>query len=407
MALGLLPAAIVIDLALPSIEGMPVGIGEALGCSGGPNLTPDYWYGLNPERFSEEEPIHTATDGFFVISATGANLSLETAKAQVLVVVRDDAGAEVPGDVSVLADNSSGASSRFLFGWAARQPLPVGARFTATLALDPSSPHGGTRGGEFPLVVDGEPTPLPVPEATFDWWHKYYRGDGLVDGAAPSCLVNPVCATPYTVPLPPRVTERLATMIMWTPPPVVGHVAWAARVELRPGQGELLPRHVGEELFFGTLESSAKVTAGSPLFSERAERYCVDLVIEDLRTGLEQRSELCSAPGPLMQPSADSAILRCSAPPSAPELARVWCEVNSAARDFEECPAPRAENPTTTPGDSATPPDAGAAIAAEGARDSERALLGCSLGASRQGDLFLVSLAGLAGMGMLRRRHRR
>lgn len=405
--LGLLPAAIVLDLTMPSIDGMPLGVGEALGCSGGPNLTPDYWYGLNPARFSEEEPIHTATDGFFVISATGANLSIETAKAQVLVVVRDEAGAEVPGDVSVLADTSSDGLNSFLFGWAARHPLAVGARFTATLALDPSSPFGADRGGEFPLIVDGEPTPLPAPEAIFDWWHKYYRGDGLVDGGAPYCLVNSPCGAAYTVPLPPRVTERLATMIMWTPPPVVGHVAWAARVELRPGQGELLRRPAGEELFFGTLETSPRVTAGSPLFSERAERYCVDLVIEDLRTGLEQRTELCSAPGPLMRPGTDSAIVQCAAPPSTPELARVWCEVRSAARDFEACTASRPENLSTPPGDSATPPDTGAPAAADGARDSEGAIVGCSLGPSRQGHLFLVSLAGLAGAALLRRRHRR
>lgn len=398
MVLGLLPVAVVVDLSAPRIDGMPVGIGEALGCSGGPNLTPDYWYGLNPARFSEEEPIRAATDGFFVISATGANLSLETAKAQVLVVVRDDTGAEVLGDVRFLADRSEGGYSTFLFGWAARQPLAVGASFAVTLALDPSSPYSATRGGQYPLVVDGEPTPLPVPEAKFDWWHKYYRSEGLVDGDAPFCLVSPVCAAPYTDALPPRAVERLATSIMWVPPEVVGHVAWAARVELRPEQGELESRSYGNPIFLGTLESDVQLAAGHAIFHDRESSYCVDLVIEDLRTGLEQRTELCSAPGPLMGASADSAISRCSAPPSTPELARVWCEVNSAGRDLEACAPYRNEGPLT--------PDGGTAAASDGTRDSESALFGCSLGASRPEPLFLASLVGLGSVALLRRRHR-
>ena len=82
----------------------PWAWGEALGCGGSYSAPPVAgWTWLKPtlsftqlDTVIEEIPV--ATDGFFAISAQGNSRDLR----QVRVVVRDENGEDVPGDVSVL-----------------------------------------------------------------------------------------------------------------------------------------------------------------------------------------------------------------------------------------------------------------------------------------------------------------
>src|SRR4051812_17723377 len=102
MGVALVPGLFAVNMLVPTTEGLPVGVGEALGCSGGANLPAvvDGWTSLRPRLShtadANADELSVATDGFFAISGEGDNLSLEQAQAQLWVVVRDEGGAEVP-----------------------------------------------------------------------------------------------------------------------------------------------------------------------------------------------------------------------------------------------------------------------------------------------------------------------
>ena len=139
----------------------PWAWGEALGCGGSYSAPPVAgWTWLKPtlsftqlDTVIEEIPV--ATDGFFAISAQGNSRDLR----QVRVVVRDENGEDVPGDVSVLR-SVSGSFDDHQLGWVAREPLEVGTRLTATLATEPATLADRNVGGDFPLKVMGAATAL-------------------------------------------------------------------------------------------------------------------------------------------------------------------------------------------------------------------------------------------------------
>src|SRR5262245_48559477 len=89
MWVGLVPAMFALDLMAPSTDGLPLGMGEALGCGGAGNIPApvDGWTWLRPKLSaspgsSASADIPVATDGFFVIEAVGHNFDVETARAQ-------------------------------------------------------------------------------------------------------------------------------------------------------------------------------------------------------------------------------------------------------------------------------------------------------------------------------------
>lgn len=401
--MGLLPAVVVVNLSLPSIAGLPLGIGKALGQSGG--LAPaGNWEALYPAGWRDGEPMHVATDGFFVIRLDADGMSLAEAQSQLRVIARDDAGTEVLGDVSVLVGEAGSVQNTYLLGWAARQPLAASTALTVTLAVEPAVVNAAV-GGQFPLVVDGDPTPLAVPDAHLEGWRKYYRGEGQSESEAASCVVAEPGQAPYSVTLPPRVVERIAATLTWTPPRVVGQVAWAPHVELRTEQGQLRERAVNPayEVFLGPLDEGIDTLfVDDAILRDGAENYCVDLVLEDLRTGSEQRQEICSAPASLTGYSdADGDLMRCSQPPDVSELARVWCEVRGAGIEDDECGRADASQQTIPPA------EAHPGLDAQG--DLDPALVGCALGAPRPAPTgtALTSLAGLGLLAFLRRRRPR
>lgn len=397
MWVGSLPAVLVVGLTVPSVDGLPVGMGEALGCSGGPNLAPPQWTSLGLMMFFETTgEVAVATDGFFAIVAGGHDLSVEAARAQLRVVVTDQGGADVPGDVSVLRSDGYGSH---VFGWAAREPLAVGAVLTATLAVDAPTDGKPGIGGQYPLRVVGAPTPPPAPHATFSRWGTVYHDDP--GSELVSCRATEPCGPAQVLDVRTRVVEQVSAFAEWSPPEIVGGVAWSIRLEPKAPEGEA----AGEQLWFGALggyrQSFDSPMGGLPIFEigsvdfrDRAQRYCVDVILEDLRTGLEQRSELCSAPGALERFGNPAGISRCDEPPSA-ELTPLWCQLKPDASAYRVCDAYRAQadagsasvNAPTTPDE----PTAGAST------------FGCAMSATRPGAAAFVALAGLALASIARR----
>jgi hypothetical protein len=315
-------------------------------------------------------------------------------------VVRDEAGVEVPGDLGVLASEPRSTQDSHLFGWVARQPLAVGARLTATLATEPATLGDPNVGGEFRLTVEGPATAPSAPVVKYEDWGTFYRGEGEMGSV--QCMSSTGCEPrPLSLPLPPRVIEQVIAQVHWMPPEVVGGVAWRVRVEPDAPQAVVssaepaLPDTGAVQELFGRVETPYRgVHIDDVIFPERGESYCVTVVLEDLRTGLEQRSPLCAAPGPFERKyGTDTALRGCDEPPTA-ELTRAWCELHHSARP--ECGAAGAEPPEAQT-------DAGAAAGAGDVRETT----GCALGGARAGTPAVASLAALAVAWLLRRRQRR
>jgi hypothetical protein len=388
MWVGLLPGAVVLSMLAPSVEGLPVGMGEALGCGGGGSWAPRQWTTLGPTVIRDDTgAVPVATDGFFTIAAVGNDLSLELAQAQLRVAVRDEGGAEVPGSVSVLPNEGN---DWHLFGWTPRDALTVGTRLTATLTTDP--PTDGI-GGDWALEVEGEPTSPGRPQAAFGQWGTFYGSDG--SGELVSCRASDLC-NGERISLPAHLVEKVSARAVWTAPDIVGSVAWRIRVEAAAPAGEADGKGL---LFFGNdTEALSPLELGRVDFRDRAQGYCINVVLEDLRTGLEQRSELCSPAGPLERFDADG-LYRCVEPPSA-ELTPLWCEMHQG----------RLVHPLCRPTGDDQPADAGnpsGELTNSAAPAEERSLSGCAIGGARSAPPAFVALAGLVLTSLVRRWMRR
>jgi len=379
MLAGLVPTMFGLDLWLPSADGLPTGVGEALGCSGAPGNEPlrNGWSYLKPAllKNAEDPRVPVASDGFFVIHGEGGGLSREQAQTELRVVVQAASGAEVAGDVSLLPSTPQGG---YDFAWVARQPLEVGASLSAVLATEPTTSNSDV-GGRFRLDVEGAPTPLPTPELVFDSWHKFYHGTGE--------LVRCRSVTGCTVAVKlvsGNVVEQVSTALRWTPPAITGGVAWNVRVEL--GAEQWQADSLTHELRFYGEYPEQGYDLSPVVFPHAAGRYCVTLVLEDVRTGQDQRTEACSEPGPLLSAWTDTELPSCSEPPSA-ELTPTWCELKGLPRPAQ-CAAllPQGEAPATDEtivrgpdlGDDSSPPS------------------GCQLGPGVSATPAVAALAGLA-----------
>ncbi|HWO07915.1 MAG TPA: hypothetical protein VNN80_00505, partial [Polyangiaceae bacterium] len=287
------------------------------------------------------------------------------------------------GDVSLLRQEPSGERQSFLFGWAARQPLAVGSRFTATLATEPAAVGDTSVGGQFALRVEGLSTVQAAPVATFHDWGRYWRGEP--EGDSVQCALNqtsPPCGPPRTVSLPTRVREEVAAIVVWAPPDIVGGVAWNLRFE-----GAQVGADPGSDFFDRVEGFEPHADYGGDVglfvaFPEPAERYCATMVIEDLRTGLEQRSELCAGPPlPLTAMFGSDTMLGSCAEPPTPELTQAWCELRQST------------SPICSGDDAHLEP--------------ESSLVGCALSPAQPGPSALLSLAGLVSTWLVRRRGQR
>jgi hypothetical protein len=390
---GFVPALFALDMWVPVAKGLPTGIGEALGCSGignGPVL--DGWTSLEPWLYRLDRAranIPVATDGFFAIVAQGHGLSPEQAQAELRLVVSDAGGDEVIGDVSLLRTWAEGT---YLLGWAAREPLAVGAQLSASLGTAPGSKVNANVGGQFALLVEGEPTPLPLPELAFAGWGKYYHGTG--DSVL--CATKPgTCNAGVTTSVPGSVVEQVSAVVRWTQPAqLTGGVAWSVRVELGPEQAEAGTVAISREFLVYEPDEAQAGYLGSVVFPRRAERYCGTLVIEDLRTGRDRRAESCSAPGVLEEVATDTNLTLCKEPPTA-ALTPAWCGLHHAQ------PALCAE--FAAAGDPTTEVAPASGSNDELGADSATTSRGCELSVARSAAPSSAALAGLV-LGWLRRR---
>lgn len=164
-----MPVAFIANLALPAYESLPVGVPDALGCSGGPGyIAPSEprWLSVKPAQ-NDEKSVPVATDGFFAIDGSYVGLTDEQVLASLEVVVSDDGGSVVEGEVRWIEHTLT---------WAAKEPLEIGQRLTAS--LKGTSLSAPPVGGDYTLEVVGEPDALPAATWIGSTWTQVYRGVG-------------------------------------------------------------------------------------------------------------------------------------------------------------------------------------------------------------------------------------
>lgn len=330
---ALVPIVFAGELLLPEHATLHVGVGEALGCSGaGPTAPrPDGWTLLKPSLDASYAPdaVPVATDGFFAVTAEGNNLSAEAAESGMQIVVTDEAGDRVDGAIKLL---ESPRPNSYIFGWSADEPLAVGAKLKAKLSttspVDPSAT--ASVGGEFAFGVVGEPTALPDASFKFSWVDYYLGRDGATLGC--ETLSTDSCRTTTVVDVPTGFDERDAADVTWQRPKVTGGVVWSARIEAVTTTSDASLGMTYDQDFLGVGET--ELSLGRVVFPTTATSYCLALVIKDLRTDAEARTEKCFAPEPTQVAASDSALGICRQPPSE-TLTEPWCRLRSpnAPRD--------------------------------------------------------------------------
>jgi hypothetical protein len=386
---ALVPAMFAVDLWVPASNVLPTGIREALGCSGAGNVPArDGWTWLQPALVSVTpgQALPVATDGFFAILAEVNGLSAADASEQLRVVVTDAAGVEIAGEVRLLGSEREGS---YIFGWTALEPLAVGAVFTLTLATEPATTGIAFVGGQFPLVVAGEPTPLPEPALGFESWARFYHGSGNTV----SCRPRTDCGTIPPLTIPSNMVDQVSALAHWSMPEVTGGVAWRLHIELGPEQGDIHPPGNVITVFGSNPEFESQL--GELVFPNQQPRYCATLVLTDLRTGTARRAERCSPAGEFERASSDTQLAACVEPPL-PELTRIWCELRAPAM------SPQCEALTAPlPGPDAT--EDGPDLANESSQPSSS----CQLGRVRTSASAWAGIAGVALVVLRRRRRRR
>ena len=394
--LALVPCVFGLDLALPAAQLLPTGIPEARGCSVEVPPPRQGWDSLEPTTptGSPSEPVPVATDGFFTMRARGYGLSLEQAQSELRVRVTDSDGVEISGDLRLLGDPRD-----YMFGWSAREPLPLGSRLNALLGVDASASDAGSSdagaidtgvvGGSYVLEVVGPPVPLPEPELRLGRWSRYYRGSG----ATVNCWSLDTCGS-HRLDVPESVSEDVAVEASWIPPQTSTGVAWRVRME-RSGS-------VNSESTADSWAFARQLTFRAAVpFSALEQRHCVRLSIEDLRNGEKRSTESCAEPGPLQGFGTDTLLQQCSEPPNE-ALTRAWCDLRpynsppvcTALRASEN--ASDAEGPDSSDGDTAEVPTDNVV------HDSS-----CQMGASGGAGGLSAVLSAAALCGLCRARRRR
>ncbi len=386
---ALVPAAFGLCLCLPGGLALPIGVNEALGCSGGGNVPrPMGWTWLKPKQVatSDRTSVSIATDGFFLIDAEGNDLSAARAEETMVVKVTDQGGAEVAGKLKLLKEHRPGW---YLFAWTAQEPLAMGARLSVALQAEPAA--SVPVGGQFELVVAGPPTLATTASLSLTGWSDFYHAVG----EPITCEIVPYgagCGGPQTVvaSVPGGLIKQLAGQALWSLPPVVGDVAWEARLEASPEQPDaVVPL---DAVTYLTNPEQTELGLGLIAFPTKAERYCVTFVVTDLRTQDEVRSEVCDEPEPADGATTDSSVTTCVSPPNE-AVTEGWC----AVRVDSELPVCLAVRSGSTPSGGMT---------ADAAADNDaapRTSKGCEFGGSRAGTGWTLALLALA----LSRRFRR
>jgi hypothetical protein len=231
------------------------------------------------------------------------------------------------------------------------------------------------------LEVVGPPSTLANLKPSFGTWVDFQRGVG----GGVNCVVDfGSCGSGDTVAYVER--ELLfANWIRWQPPEVTGMVAWEALAEVDGPQGV----SVAEEPSF-VFSTQGEESAGLVVFPRDATEHCAVLVVRDLRSGNELRSErFCAEPEVGEYAMGDNGLDSCAEPPNE-ELLEQWCE---AVGDEPEACQPAAAGASAGGAGSA---EAGGGASGEPTPKKGRSSSGCQLGGGEGSGAIALFLAVLA-----------
>lgn len=293
------------------------GIGTAEACAGGAPSTG--WDLSVPILESEEQRLPIATDGFVLL--TGAFSWEDAPEAEVplpFVRVTTQSGEALPGRLRLLRSEVEDYMTFATFGWQADEALPLGT--IATVSWSENEDDLGVGGAESaPNSVDSveievvtEPAQLPKPVADLEEWVEVRHGIGeLVECTkSSSCRTLPLHVPTHEVRVP-------GVGVSWTLPPIEGLVAWevwgesadpdAGAVSLTPPRRQLVDRERDE----------ISLVSDIVAFDAAATEHCAVIVVKDLRTGEESRSEpQCEEPGEPQAVVTDHQLRSCDSPPT-------------------------------------------------------------------------------------------
>jgi hypothetical protein len=309
------------------------GVPTAEACSGGAPRAG--WLNLAVADSYPLDRVSIATDGFVLFEGVFNSEQPATELPLPWVRATDEAGEEVAGHIKVLRADPQGDLTVTHLEWQPDEVLSIGTVLQLSWAgSNDGLGEGGA--GSVPLgrqsieldVVD-EPTQLPTPVVTLGPWLDVRHGVGeLVD-----CETTNSCGS-QAIQVPTREVRLPGVGVSWEVPAFSGMVAWEVRAEpSEPQNGvegplrlpPLVGRNKSDALQAGQNGEHHVVDLGWVAFTDDATDQCVVLVLKDLRTGEESRSQpLCESPGSPEYEVADYHLASCDAPPT-PGSLPLWC----------------------------------------------------------------------------------
>jgi uncharacterized membrane protein YgcG len=304
-----------------------VGVRTADACAGG--VPGEGWSNLRVPINTNEARLPIASDGFVVLRGGFITDDVEPDVPLPWVRATNEAGDELPGTLRVLRTQDQDGSLFLYLGWQADAPLVEGS--VVKLSFSEAPEDAGAGGAEnapaayetVELEVVGEPTPLPVPDANLKAWVEVRHGVG----ALVACDEGSDC---FSAGLQvPTEEERVpGVRVESTLPSITGLVAWEMWAETRDPEDAALPPTATPRLFIererDVIPSLREIVA----FANHAKEHCAVVVVKDLRTGEESRSEpQCGALGTPTATVVDHDLGRCAEPPTAASAA-LWCADN-------------------------------------------------------------------------------
>jgi MYXO-CTERM domain-containing protein len=304
----------------------PEGLRSAEACTGG--VPGAGWDSLEVADASQATRVSIATDGFVLLDAVKIAEGFSLNDGEPTVRVTDAQGGEVSGKIQLLrrSDDPLKDSDRdqLHLGWQADEPLEVGTMLELTFSVRDLGEQS------LELEVVGDPAPLPKPSAMLGAWVDVRHGVGDVG----ACEAGEGVCGVFEIDVPTREVKLRGVQVSWALPEITGMVAWEVRAET----SELVDRGDGPEeppIVVGReVASRPTVSAGLVTFAADADDHCVVVIVKDLRTDEEVRSEpSCGKPADPELMKADHRLRDCWEPPTQ-ESIPLWCEGRTNALDI-------------------------------------------------------------------------
>lgn len=272
----------------------------------------------------DDAPTVSADQAAFVFGATTNKTNHDAVLAAIQVTVRDERGAEVPGNVWVLkAEGSSDGPQTLTLSWQWHgEPRPDGE----VLSLHASATNTvGTTEIDATLTVKAGPYQgIRAPIVTLSDFDEVVRDVGVLA----QCEGVSECGTTTTWFGKELATRTRMEVVMSVAYPDV-MVAWEFQLQQLSGKGEFLDKGRRIEAFEAVPDYVEQLE-----FADVVDEYCFRIQGRDLRTSEIDSVDFCASPSrPLDTLSLDS-IGKCTEPP--PGQHERWC----LAPDPEELRTP-------------------------------------------------------------------